>query len=119
MATKNKQKSFNELVRQIEAYGLKDKLADLAHKEEARRPFRHLPKQFSKGILIGNIAIVPKKHTGTRYVYIIADMIEAKIARKIKNNTTNNANTAILFSLNSIQKSTKCELLKFMTCHFA
>ena len=51
----------------------------MAHKEEARRPFRHLPKQFSKGILIGNIAIVPKKSTGTRYVYVIADMLEAKL----------------------------------------
>ncbi len=69
----------SELLRQIEAYGLKDKLADLAHKEQARRPFRHLPKQFSKGILIGNIAIVPKKHTGTRYVYVIADMLEARV----------------------------------------
>ena len=69
----------SELVKQIEAYGLKGKLADLAHKEQARRPFRHLPKQFSKGILIGNIAIVPKKHTGTRYVYVIADMMEAKV----------------------------------------
>lgn len=96
MATKNKQKSFNELVRQIEAYGLKDKLADLAHKEEARRPFRHLPKQFSKGILIGNIAIVPKKHTGTRYVYIIADMIEAKILHK----DINLKQTAILVAHN-------------------
>ena len=75
MPLQNKQ----ELVRQIEAYGLKNKLADLVRKEEARRPFRHLPKQFSKGILIGNIAIVPKKHTGTRYVYVIADMIEAKV----------------------------------------
>ena len=72
-------KNKSELVKQIEAYGLKSKLADLAHKEQARRPFRHLPKQFSKGILIGNIAIVPKKHTGTRYVYVIADMMEAKI----------------------------------------
>ena len=72
---KNKQ----ELVKQIEAYGLKHKLAELARKEESRRPFRHLPKQFSKGILIGNIAIVPKKYTGTRYVYVIADMLEAKI----------------------------------------
>ena len=79
MPKKNKHKPFSELVRQIEAYGLKEKLADLVHKEEAKRPFRHLPKQFSKGILIGNIAIVPKKHTGTRYVYVIADMIEAKI----------------------------------------
>ena len=79
MTKKNKHKPFNELVRQIEAYGLKDKLADLAHREEARRPFRHLPKQFSKGILIGNIAIVPKKHTGTRYVYVIADMMTATI----------------------------------------
>ena len=69
----------SELVKQIEAYGLKKKLADLVKKEEARRPFRHLPKQFSKGILIGNIAIVPKKSTGTRYVYVIADMLEAKV----------------------------------------
>ena len=69
----------SELVKQIEAYGLKNKLADLVRKEEARRPFRHLPKQFSKGILIGNIAIVPKKSTGTRYIYVIADMLEAKI----------------------------------------
>ena len=73
------QKNKSELVKQIEAYGLKNKLADLAKKEQARRPFRHLPKQFSKGILIGNIAIVPKKHTGTRYVYVLADMMEAKI----------------------------------------
>ena len=72
-------KNKSELVKQIEAYGLKNKLQDLARKEEARRPFRHLPKQFSKGILIGNIAIVPKKHTGTRYVYVIADMMEAKV----------------------------------------
>jgi hypothetical protein len=72
-------KNKSELVRQIEAYGLKSKLAALAHKEQARRPFRHLPKQFSKGILIGNIAIVPKKHTGTRYVYVIADMMEARV----------------------------------------
>jgi hypothetical protein len=72
-------KNKSELVKQIEAYGLKSKLADLAHKEQARRPFRHLPKQFSKGILIGNIAIVPKKHTGTRYVYVIADMMEARV----------------------------------------
>ena len=75
MATKNK----SELVKQIEAYGLRNKLADLARKEEAKRPFRHLPKQFSKGILIGNIAIVPKKYTGTRYVYVIADMLEAAV----------------------------------------
>ena len=79
MPKKSKHKPFSELVRQIEAYGLKDKLADLVHKEEARRPFRHLPKQFSKGILIGNIAIVPKKSTGTRYVYVIADMMEARV----------------------------------------
>ena len=56
MAIRNKK----ELVKQIEAYGLKNKLAELVRKEEAKRPFRHLPKQFSKGILIGNIAIVPK-----------------------------------------------------------
>ena len=72
-------KNKSELVKQIEAYGLKGKLAALVHKEEAKRPFRHLPKQFSKGILIGNVAIVPKKHTGTRYVYVIADMMEARI----------------------------------------
>ena len=72
-------KNKSELVKQIEAYGLKGKLADLAHREQARRPFQHLPKQFSKGILIGNIAIVPKKHTGTRYVYVIADMLEAQV----------------------------------------
>jgi hypothetical protein len=72
-------KNRSELVKQIEAYGLKNKLADLVRKQEARRPFRHLPKQFSKGILIGNIAIVPKKSTGTRYVYVIADMLEAKV----------------------------------------
>jgi len=73
------QKNRSELVKQIEAYGLKNKLAELARREEARRPFRHLPKQFSKGILIGNIAIVPKKYTSTRYVYVIADMLEARI----------------------------------------
>ena len=75
MAIRNKK----ELVKQIEAYGLKNKLAELVRKEEAKRPFRHLPKQFSNGILIGNIAIVPKKSTGTRYVYVVADMLEAKI----------------------------------------
>jgi len=74
-----KRKNKSELVKQIEAYGLKNKLAALARKEEARRPFRHLPKQFSKGILIGKIAIVPKKSTGTRYVYVIADMMEATV----------------------------------------
>ena len=73
------QKNKSELVKQIEAYGLKSKLAALAHKEQAKRPFQHLPKQFSKGILIGNIAIVPRKWTGTRYVYVIADMMEAKV----------------------------------------
>ena len=78
-------KNKSELVRQIEAYGLKNKLEDLARKEEARRPFRHLPKQFSKGILIGNIAIVPKKHTGTRYVYVIADMMEARVLHEAIN----------------------------------
>ena len=72
-------KNKSELVKQIEAYGLKGKLAALAQREQSRRPFQHLPKQFSKGILIGNVAIVPKKHTGTRYVYVIADMLEARI----------------------------------------
>ena len=79
MPKKSKHKPFSELVKQIQAYGLKEKLADLVHKDEAKRPFRHLPKQFSKGILIGNIAIVPKKSTGTRYIYVIADMIKAQI----------------------------------------
>jgi hypothetical protein len=73
------QKNRSELVKQIEAYGLRNKLAELARREETRRPFRHLPKQFAKGILIGNIAIVPKKLTGTRYAYVIADMLEATI----------------------------------------
>ena len=69
----------NQLLKQIENYKLSSKLKELAVKEEAKRPFRHLPKQFSKGILIGNIAIVPKKYTGTRYAYVIADMLEAII----------------------------------------
>ena len=85
-------KNRSELVKQIEAYGLKNKLQDLARREGARRPFRHLPKQFSKGILIGNIAIVPRKHTGTRYVYVIADMLEAKVLH----NDINLKQTAIL-----------------------
>ena len=89
-------KNKSELVKQIEAYGLKSKLAALAHKEEARRPFRHLPKQFSKGILIGNIAIVPKKSTGTRYVYVIADMLEAKLLHE----DINLKQTAILVAHN-------------------
>ena len=69
----------NQLLKQIESYNLSSKLKELGRKEESKRPFRHLPKQFSKGILIGNIAIVPKKYTGTRYVYVIADMMEARI----------------------------------------
>ena len=69
----------NELVRQIEAYGLKEKLANVAKRNEQRRPFRHLPKQFYKGILIGNIAIVPKRANGTRFVYVIAYMVKATI----------------------------------------
>ena len=69
----------SELVKQIEAYGLKNKLAELARRDEQQRPFRHLPKQFSKGILIGNIAIVPRKQDEARFVYVIADMVEARI----------------------------------------
>jgi hypothetical protein len=69
----------NQLLKQIENYKLSSKLKQLAVKEQLKRPFRHLPKQFSKGILIGNIAIVPKKLTGTRYVYVIADMLGATI----------------------------------------
>ncbi len=112
---KNKHRPFSELVRQIEAYGLKDKLADLAHKEEARRPFRHLPKQFSKGILIGNIAIVPKKHTGTRYVYVIADMIEAKLLYE----DINLKQSAILIAHHLAEnKNTPQQIMEYDT-HFA
>ena len=75
MPLKNKQ----ELVKQIESYNLKLKFKQLEEKDQKIRPFRHLPKQFSKGILIGNIAIVPRKHHEGRYVYVIADMVEAKI----------------------------------------
>ena len=105
-------KSNTELVRQIEAYGLKNKLQDLAKKEEARRPFRHLPKQFSKGILIGNIAIVPKKHTGTRYVYVIADMMEAKVLHE----SINLKQTAILVAHHlADEKSIPSNLLELDT----
>jgi uncharacterized protein YpiB (UPF0302 family) len=75
MTLKNK----SELLKQIEAYNLKVKFQELEDKDQSRRPFVHLPKQFAKGILIGNIAIVPRKHHEGRYVYVIADMIEAKI----------------------------------------
>ncbi len=115
MTKKNKHKPFSELVKQIEAYGLKDKLADLVHKEEARRPFRHLPKQFSKGILIGNIAIVPKKHTGTRYVYVIADMIEAKLLYE----DINLKQSAILIAHHLAEnKNTPHQVMEYDT-HFA
>lgn len=69
----------NELIRQIKAYKLDDKLQELARNSEQQRPFRHLPKQFSKGILIGNIAIVPRRADETRFVYVIADMVQARI----------------------------------------
>jgi len=69
----------SQLEKQIQHYNLAGKLQGLAHRDEQRRPFRHLPKQFAKGILIGNIAIVPRKATETRYVYVIADMIEARV----------------------------------------
>ena len=69
----------DELLRQIAAYNLDDKLKALAEHDEKHRPFRHLPKQFSKGILIGNIAIVPRRADETRFVYVIADMIQARI----------------------------------------
>ena len=108
-------KNKKELVKQIEAYGLKNKLADLARREEARRPFRHLPKQFSKGILIGNIAIVPKKHTGTRYVYVVADMLEAKILHE----DINRKQTAILVAHNLAEgKEAPSTLIDYDT-HFA
>lgn len=69
----------NELIRQIKAYKLSDKLHELARRSEQQRPFLHLPKQFSKGILIGNIAIVPRRADETRFVYVIADMIKAMV----------------------------------------
>jgi hypothetical protein len=115
MPKKNKHKPFSELVRQIEAYGLKDKLADLAHKEQAKRPFHHLPKQFSKGILIGNIAIVPKKHTGTRYVYVIADMLEAKILH----DDINLKQTAILVAHNLADGNDPPSNIIDLDTHFA
>lgn len=68
-----------EILNQIKAYNLKAKLENLAKKNEQKRPFKHLPKQFSKGILIGNIAIVPKKSYDSRYEYVIADMVNAQI----------------------------------------
>jgi|TARA_R110000796_G_scaffold163877_1_gene280812 hypothetical protein len=115
MPIEKKHKPFSELVKQIEAYGLKDKLADLARKEEVRRPFHHLPKQFSKGILIGNIAIVPKKSTGTRYVYVIADMLEAKLLYE----DINLKQTAILVAHHLADgKSEPSQLIEYDT-HFA
>ena len=111
MALKNK----NELVKQIEAYGLKNKLADMAKRNEERRPFRHLPKQFSKGILIGNIAIVPKKHTGTRYVYVIAEMMKAQIIY----DNINLKQTAILVAHNIADgKEPPTQVLEYDT-HFS
>ena len=108
------QKNKSELVKQIEAYGLKGKLADLARKEEAKRPFRHLPKQFSKGILIGNIAIVPKKSTGTRYVYVIADMLEARVLH----DNINLKQTAILVAhYLADEKSVPKNVIKLDTKH--
>ena len=104
-----------ELVKQIEAYGLKDKLADLAQKDERRRPFRHLPKQFAKGILIGNIAIVPKKHTGTRYVYVIADMIKAQILY----DNINLKQTAILVAHNIADGNDEPGQILELDTHFA
>lgn len=111
MPIKNKQ----ELVKQIEAYGLKHKLAEIARKEEKRRPFRYLPKQFSKGILIGNIAIVPKKHTGTRYCYVIADMTEAKILYE----QINLKQTAILVAHNLAENKTPPQNVIDFDVHFA
>lgn len=72
-------KKSQELINQIKHYNLQSKLENLARKNEEKRPFKHLPKQFSKGILIGNIAIVPRKSYDARYEYIIADMVNARI----------------------------------------
>lgn len=69
----------SELLKQVKAYGLASKLKELARRDEERRPFRHLPKQFSKGILIGHIAIVPRRVDETRFAYVIADMINAQL----------------------------------------
>ena len=114
MPKKSKHKPFSALVKQIQAYGLKEKLADLVHKDEAKRPFRHLPKQFSKGILIGNIAIVPKKSTGTRYIYVIADMIKAQILY----DDISLKQTAILVAHNIAEnKEVPCNILEYDT-HF-
>ena len=108
-------KNKPELVKQIEAYGLKAKLADLAQKDEQRRPFRHLPKQFAKGILIGNIAIVPKKHTGTRYVYVIADMMTAQILY----DDINLKQTAILVAHNIADGNDEPTNILELDTHFA
>ena len=69
----------DELLRQIESYNLDGKLKKLADHDEQHRPFLHLPKQFSKGILIGSIAIVPRRADETRFVYVLADMIQARV----------------------------------------
>ena len=108
-------KNKTELVKQIEAYGLKHKLAELVRKQEARRPFHHLPKQFSKGILIGSIAIVPKKHTGTRYVYIIADMTKAQILY----DNINLKQTAILVAHNIADGNDEPSQILEYDIHFA
>ena len=87
----------------------------MAQKDEQRRPFRHLPKQFAKGILIGNIAIVPKKHTGTRYVYVIADMMTAQILY----DDINLKQTAILVAHNIADGNDEPTNILELDTHFA
>ena len=103
------------LVKQIADYNLGDRLKDLAEKEALRRPFRHLPKQFSKGILIGNIAIVPRKVDDTRFVYVIADMVSAEIIY----DSINLKQTAILVAHYLADDKHVPQLILNMDQHFA
>lgn len=103
------------LVKQIEAFKLSDKLKSLAERELDRQPFRHLPKQFSKGILIGNIAIVPKKVDDQRFVYVIADMVTAKILY----DNINLKQTAILVAHHKADNISVPESLLNLDTHFA
>ena len=108
-------KRHQELVKQIESYGLKTKLRNLAKKTESRRPFKHLPKQFSKGILIGHIAIVPRKAEGTRYIYVIADMVKANIIY----NDINLKQTAIILAHHLADGKNVPENILDLDKHFA
>lgn len=63
----------------IKQYRLEPKLKELAKKDREHRSFKNLPKQFSKGILVGNIAVVPRQISPSRFVYLVADMTRAEI----------------------------------------